>query len=79
MNGETWSNDSSASMRINGYLTNIFPDSFTFNGNIKITSMGCCGNIDKNNIWTFRKMEERVFTGLKKGIAYAPAILVVTT
>jgi len=66
MNGETWSNDSSASMRINGYLTNIFPDSFTFTGNIKITSMGCCGNIDKNNIWTFRKMEERFFYRLKE-------------
>lgn len=66
MNGETWSNDSSASLGINGYLSNIYNDSFTFTGNIKITSMGCCGNIDKNNIWTFRKMEGRDFYRLKE-------------
>jgi hypothetical protein len=65
--GFSQSLDSSGFVRLSGYINNNLPDSFTFVGRINIFAFeDCCGLIDKNSSWTFRRMEKRSFFRLKE-------------
>jgi hypothetical protein len=67
LTGKTISNDSSGYLYLSGYLQNVVLDSFNFVGKVNIfASENCCGKIEKEGVWTFRRMEDRTFFRLKE-------------
>ena len=67
LTGKTISNDSSGYLYLSGYLQNVVLDSFSFIGKINMfASEKCCGKIEKEGAWTFRRMEDRTFFRIKE-------------
>lgn len=67
LTGKTISNDSSGYLYLDGYLQDIVLDSFSFIGKVNMfASEKCCGKLEKEGVWTFRRMENRTFFRLKE-------------
>ena len=67
LTGKTISNDSSGYLYLDGYLQDVVLDSFSFIGKVNMfASEKCCGKIEKEGVWTFRRMEDRTFFRLKE-------------
>lgn len=67
LTGKTISNDSSGYLYLDGYLQNVVLDSFSFIGTVNMfASEKCCGKIEKEGVWTFRRMDNRTFFRIKE-------------
>jgi hypothetical protein len=67
LSGKTISNDSSGYLYLDGYLQDVVLDSFSFIGKINMfASEKCCGKIEREGVWTFRRMDNRTFFRLKE-------------
>ena len=67
LTGKTISNDSSGYLYLSGYLQNVVLDSFSFVGKVNMfASEKCCGKIEKEGVWTFRRMENKTFFRIKE-------------
>ena len=67
LTGKTISNDSSGYLYLSGYLQNVVLDSFSFVGKVNMfASEKCCGKIEKEGVWTFRRMDNRTFFRIKE-------------
>jgi hypothetical protein len=67
LSGKTISADSSGYLYLSGYLQNVVLDSFNFVGKVNMFAFEkCCGKIEKEGMWTFRRMEDRTFFRLKE-------------
>lgn len=65
--GTSVSLDSSGYIYLKGHIENVVPDSFIYEGSIRMfASKNCCGLIERQGRWTFRRIEKRDFFRLKE-------------
>jgi len=66
LKGEQYSNDKEEYVLMEGTITIIDDRNFTFNGDLKLFTKGCCGLLERNVSYTFRKTGSRKYYRLKE-------------
>ena len=64
--GEQYSNDKEEYVLLNGTITIIDERNFTVKGHLKLFTSGCCGLLDREIDYTFRKTGSRKYYRLKE-------------
>ncbi len=64
--GAQYSNDKEEYLLMEGTITIIDERNFTFSGSLKLFTKGCCGLLDRDVNYTFRKTGKRAYWRLKE-------------
>lgn len=64
--GEQYSNDKEEYVLLEGTISEIDERNFTVNGYLKLFTKGCCGLLDRDINYTFRKTGSRKYYRLKE-------------
>jgi serine/threonine protein kinase len=73
INGEQWSNDRTEYAIINGRITIKDDRTLIFNGNLKLFTKDCCGEINLNKSFTFKRFGDRQYYRLQERNSLCPA------